>query len=161
VISARTPSGIKAAAAINLRDAGGALRTAGTIRQRDAVNVLKLIYSAAGGGSFVVAAAPLAAFGARAGGGTTVTSEQVVATVTGGLAPYSYAWSVISAPSGTWTIQSPVSDRTSFVCAGVPDNDSYVANFKCTVTDSRGIAQDSATVEVTCSNYGDLGGILP
>lgn len=162
MIRVKTLTGIKAAAEVSIRDAAAALKVVGNVWLRDAANVLKLAYSSTATGAFTVSASPLTAFGARTGsGGLAITSEQVTVTITGGAAPYTYVWTLVSALSGTWTIQDSTSATARFTCAGVPVGDSYVAEFKCTVTDARGVSSDSATVTVTCTNYGDLGGLLP
>lgn len=162
MIRVKTTTGVKAAAEISIRDAAAALKVVANVRVRDAANALKLVYSSSATGAFTVSASPLTAFGARTGAGPlAITSEEVAVTITGGAAPYTYLWSEVSALSGTWSIQNSTSDRTRFTCSGVPLGDSYVAEFKCTVTDARGVSSDSATVTVTCTNYGDLGGLLP
>lgn len=161
MIRARTSTGVKAIAALRLRDAGG-VKAIANVRVRDASNVLRLVYSSSTGGAFTVTAVPLVAFGGRTGGGPlSITSEEVSLSITGGAAPYSYAWELISAIDGTWTIESPTESKTRFVVNAVPLGDSYVATFKCVVTDARGASASSANIDVTCTNYGDLGGILP
>lgn len=162
MIRVKTTTGVKAAAEVSIRDAAAALKVVGSVWLRDAANVLKLAYSSSATGAFIVSANPLTAFGARTGSGPlAITSEEVSVTITGGAAPYTYAWSLVFAYDGTWSIQSSTSDRTRFSCSAVPLGESYVAEFKCTVTDARGVSSDSATVTVTCTNYGDLGGLLP
>lgn len=162
MIRVKTTTGVKAAAEVRIRDAAAALKVVGNVWMRDAANALKLVYSSTATGAFTVSASPLTAFGARTGsGGLAITSEEVTVTITGGAAPYAYMWTLVSALSGTWTIQNSTSDRARFTCSAVPVGESYVAKFKCTVTDARGVSSDSATVEVTCTNYGDLGGLLP
>lgn len=162
MIRVRTSGGVKAAAAIRLRDASGVLKTVANIRTRDASNVLRLVYSSTAGGAFTVAASPLVAFGGRTGSGAlAITSEEVALSITGGAAPYTYAWELVSAIDGTWTIESPSASKTRFVVSAVPVGDSYQATFRCVVTDARGLSSDSADIDVTCTNYGDLGGLLP
>lgn len=161
MIRARTSTGVKAAASLRLRDGAGALKTVASVRVRGASG-LQLVYSSSAGGAFDVAASPLVAFGGRTGtGALTITSEEVALSITGGAYPYSYAWSLVAAIDGTWTIESPSASKTRFVVSGVPLGDSYQATFKCTVTDARGLSSTSADVAVTCTNYGDLGGLLP
>lgn len=162
MIRARTLSGVKAASALRVRDGGAVLKTVGNVRVRDASSTLRLVYSSASGGAFTVSASPLVCYGGRAGGATlSVTSEEVSVSITGGSGPYTYAWSLIAAVDGTWAVTAPNADKTNFVVSSVPSGDTYTATFKCTVTDARGLTADSATVQVNCTNYGDLGGILP
>lgn len=108
-----------------------------------------------GGASYSVTAAPASAYGARVVNGlTTVQTEVVTATPVGGVSPYSYLWSVVSAPSGDWTITTPTVQTTRFACAEVDGGESYTATFKCTVTDGTGSVVASNNVEAAVSNFG-------
>ena len=82
-------------------------------------------------------------------GGGFVTTNSVTVTPSGGLAPYTYAWSLVSGASAT--AQSPTFATTTFR-ANVGPSDSVVSTFACLVTDSLG--QNSApTVFATFSNF--------
>lgn len=93
--------------------------------------------------------------GARSGPSQRVSTNLATVTVSGGKAPYSYAWGAVT----DWQISSPTSAATTFSAVIAPGGDKS-DNFACTVTDARG---DSVIVNVvaTVFNYGGSGGILP
>lgn len=64
----------------------------------------------------------------------TVTSNVVTATVTGGIAPFTYHWTVLS---GAFAITNPGGASTAFVAYVEPGLVSGDA--RCTVTDSTGV----------------------
>lgn len=164
MIYSRTSSGLKPSGNIRVRTASG-LSAAANIRLRDATG-LKVVWSATGpgspgGGAYAVTALPLTAGGYRARSGpTSVSTEAVTVTVSGGLEPYSYAWSLVSSGGGTWTIESPTSPSSRFTRAAVDVDTTWSATFKCTVTDARGFTAYSPNVEATVGNYGGVGGFI-
>lgn len=78
--------------------------------------------------------------------GTPVTSEDCVATVTGGTAPYTYQWSYVSGDNGIYAV-SPTGASTLFSRYGSPIN-TYDAYWKVTVTDSNSQVATSSSVYV-------------
>jgi hypothetical protein len=77
---------------------------------------------------------PNLAYGYASGTGPqTVTSDPVVATVTGGASPFTYAWAIVS---GTPVmITNPTSATTQFQKL---TGTSVMAGARCTITDSLG-----------------------
>ena len=83
---------------------------------------------------------------------TTVGSSAATAVVTGGLAPFTYAWTVISFDAGVSpSITSSTAASTSFVQTGVAASDTHTATFRVTVTDSAA-QTDFADVVVSFTN---------
>jgi hypothetical protein len=72
--------------------------------------------------------------------GTVVTNGTTV-TPTGGVSPYTYAWTRVS---GVGEISSPTSASTAFYY-NAPGFANYTGTFRCTVTDSLGT---TATADV-------------
>lgn len=91
--------------------------------------------------------------------GSTVTTNSVTATPTGGLGPFTYAWTLVSNSGVTSpAITSPSTAATRFT--GSPtDGHSGTATFRCTVTDSLGTVA-TADVEATWFIPFDTGGNL-
>jgi|GEM_PF-2766895 len=83
----------------------------------------------------------------RPAGGLAQTNESTVA-VTGGMAPFSYAWS----SSGTMTATNPSAAATRFT-AFVEAGETVGDYFTCLVTDAKGQTA-TATVAASVSNYG-------
>jgi hypothetical protein len=87
------------------------------------------------------------------GSGAVVQTPSVTATPSGGLAPYTYSWSVVSSV-GSAHIASPATASTILSMTGLSVGDnSGSAQFRCTVTDSLG-ATASATVNATFTYTG-------
>lgn len=96
-----------------------------------------------------VSIAPDPATGAGSGGGSeTVTSELATATPSGGLAPYTYAWTHVSGDAAI-TITSDTSQSTTFSKFMTPGASTSAVK-RCTVTDAYGqTASDDVDVELT------------
>ena len=68
--------------------------------------------------------------------GTTssITTDNVTATVSGGVAPYTYAWTKVS--GSTLTVTAATSATTAFTATGMAQGETRDAVYRCTVTDS-------------------------
>ena len=79
----------------------------------------------------------------------TITTNSTVASPTGGLGPYFYAWAVLTPPSmGTFSILSPAMATTAFRLTGVLSGSDDTAVVRCTITDTFG---QTATVDVVAA----------
>jgi hypothetical protein len=82
----------------------------------------------------------------------SATTPLTSAAITGGTAPYTWAWSLLSGDPSI-TINSPSSNSTSFTATLSP-GESKTGAFKLTVTDANGVTK---TVEVSAYfNHVDL-----
>lgn len=157
-MNVREASGLSAIGAIGVRGASGLSAIAvGAIRDADSLETFFQL----GGGSFTVDV-PFTAYGAAAfDAPVTITTETVTATVTGGRAPFNYSWARTDDALGLWSIVSPTSATTAFRRISVEAQESWLAEFACTVTDANGSIVTSANVQTYVTNYGGLGGPLP
>jgi hypothetical protein len=134
--------------AVSVRDAAG-LVPIGERWVRDASNTLVQVFASVAS-VFTAQALPDTVFGAASRPGTaTVYTNQTSVTVTGGRAPYTYAWSTDPSFSVT-AINSPA---TTFR-AGVDSGDTLEADFFCTVTDAAGRTAVTNSVHASVTNYG-------
>jgi hypothetical protein len=108
-----------------------------------AAGVLRTVYDI----TFSVNPSIASLSGSRLGAGVVNTSSSTTANVTGGVGPFTYAWTRQSG-SVAITATAPSSATTSFT-ATVAVADSFTAVFICTVTDTAtGIINVSGTVSV-------------
>jgi hypothetical protein len=136
---------------IVIRDGTNTPRTISEIRVRDSNNVSRVIYSTAP--DLSASAEPPDVFGIDYGTGTANSNETVV-TASGGAAPYTYAWTVLSHTSATPpTVDSPTAAATTFTQTGIGPSDYVSASFQCLVTDDNGT---TAPVVVTAFFYSGL-----
>lgn len=116
-----------------------------------------------GSGSIGVTLSPTYVTGYYSGGGASdVTTGAVLAAGTGGVAPYTYAWTQVGATPYTWTADAPTAASTTFTADSLPEGVSDVAAFRVTVTDAAG-GTGSADISAAAINntpyYGGFGGI--
>lgn len=138
-----------------IQDAG-TLRTItkGTVRVAGINRPLKTIKVQDGGSLRLVAtfADPLsvtAGGGLATGASSSLTTNSVTATPSGGFAPYTYAWTLITnGGRNASTAGSPTSATTTFTKTGLINGDSIDDTWRVTVTDSIG---QTATADTTAS----------
>ncbi|MES2782580.1 MAG: hypothetical protein V4657_07280 [Pseudomonadota bacterium] len=129
--AANTPRTITA---IQVRDATNTPRTISEMWARDSNNVPRLVFSLVP--PMTASATPNTVFGFTSGTGTA-TSDSTTVTPVGGLAPYTYAWTLLTFGSAiTPTADSPTSATTTFTQTGIGIGDSTFAEWQCQVTDS-------------------------
>lgn len=92
---------------------------------------------------------PTAVSGYSSVGGTqNVGTGAVLATATGGVAPYTYSWARVDSSAYTWTIAAPTAATTTFTALSVPEGVATTAVFELTVTGSGGL---SAKKQITAT----------
>ena len=74
------------------------------------------------------------------------TTASVTVTPSGGVSPYTYAWTLLT--GATLTVNSPTAATTTFSKTGMISGDSFDATYRCTVTDSTGGTPLTATADV-------------
>jgi hypothetical protein len=96
-----------------------------------------------------------------AGGTVSVTTASVLASPSGGIAPYTYAWTRIDASAYTWTIGSAAAATTSFTGTNIPDGVATFATFRVTVTDAAGRKATADINAIVRNNapFDDRGGL--
>jgi len=120
--------------AIQVRDGTNTPRDISQVWVRDSSNTPRMVFSLAPPMSVV--AAPGTISGTTAGTGTAVTNS-TTATPTGGTAPYTYAWQIISFDGPvTPTANSPTAATSAFTQTGIGIGESFSATIVCQVTDS-------------------------
>lgn len=78
---------------------------------------------------------------------SSATTATTTATVSGGVAPFTYAWAKVSGDAITAT--APTSDTTAFTTSGLATSESRSAIYRLTVTDSTSGTPLTATVDIT------------
>lgn len=91
-------------------------------------------------------AAPTSLLGFKTGSGTVITSSPSVCTASGGVAPYTYAWTAISNPDSISIVTSAINQTYFRKTMGALEL--VTGTFKCVVTDDLGTIVDSNTVTV-------------
>jgi hypothetical protein len=136
-------------AAVSFRDADNILRRVAVGKIRNAANVLKLFI-----GSLTASLSRDTVFGkVNTSLSVPIQTQSVQAIPDGGAEPDSYLW-VQTGGSGTWTINSPVSDMTVFTGGNCGPGEVLSATFHCTVTDAAGNSVTTSNVTATVSNIG-------
>lgn len=143
-VKIRDASGtLRTVARIRMRDAGGVLRTIQRIRMRDASGTLRTVFQ------FLTAtiSTALAASDAGAASSGVVTTANETVTVTGGTAPYTYAWTRVAGNLAV-TATAPAANITSFQATVTDSGSPYITYFQVTVTDASGATVTSNIIEV-------------
>lgn len=79
----------------------------------------------------------------KTGPNGSLQSDLATAIPSGGLAPFTFAWSIVS--GDVYNINTPTADNTTFNSTGT--NEAQSGNYKCIVTDDNGdTAQDQVQV---------------
>lgn len=125
--------------------------------QNENINVALSAASSAGGGSLTTTKSPNSAFGS---GQNTITTNSITVTASGGIGPYTYAWTKVS--GDTFTIGSPSSASTNFSAQPGPYNE-MSAVYKCTVTDANSdtFAMNVNVTAYDTTDFGNGGGFEP
>lgn len=88
----------------------------------------------------------------------TINTATVTCTPTGGLNPYTYSW--VKQSGDAITANQPTSASCAFQAAGMVEDETRTAVFRCTVTDTLGTAVTSSDLTVTITRLAaiDSGG---
>lgn len=102
-----------------------------------------------GGGSLSLSVSPTSI--SRTGTASSITTGAITVTPSGGLAPYTYAWSIVSSDAGpTFSIGSPSYASTPVTASAITVLDTpYNCTIHCVVTDSLGVSATSSSVTAT------------
>jgi hypothetical protein len=120
--------------AAQVRDATNTPRTISEIWVRDSNNVSRLVFSIVP--PMTASASPETVFGGTLGTGVATTDSTTV-TPSGGTAPYSYVWTLLTYDNATPpAANSPAAATSTFTQTGIGIGQSYSSTWKCTVTDS-------------------------
>jgi hypothetical protein len=120
-----------------IRDGTNTPRTITELWIRDASNIPRLVFNPGGGATLSVTVAPDPTNKVAGDGSGVGTTPAVTATVVGGTAPFTYAWTTISYTSGIPpTVNSPTAAVTTFTQTGMAHGDVESAVFRVTVTDA-------------------------
>lgn len=133
-------------AAFQVRDGGNVARNISEIRVRDSNNVSRIVYMSVSPLTGSISPNPVSQVSYSS---NTIGSPTVTATPSGGLAPYTYSWTLVSwdNPISPPTITSNTAAMTSFIQANCLPNETSAALFRCTIIDSVG---QTATPTVDC-----------
>jgi hypothetical protein len=96
-----------------------------------AIDMLKMRRAGASSHAVVITPNPLDA----SGNTSTITTGDATANVTGGVGPFTYAWTFDSNPGGL-TILSAAAAATQFRKTGAASGEIYNALARCTATDT-------------------------
>lgn len=141
--------------ALQVIDETDTVRDIAEVWVRDTNNVPRLVFSLAPPMTAMVT--PDFVYGVTAGTGTA-QSGAATAAPSGGVGPYTYAWTTESFTGPVPpNIDSPTTAATTFTQTGIPSGDGYSAVFRCTITDDLG---NTAAADVGAS-FIDTGGPFP
>jgi hypothetical protein len=137
----------RALSAISVIDPNGTSRNLLEMRVIDTGGTDRLVFST-GGGALAVSATPASVGGSSLSTGS-ITSGATTVSASGGTAPYTHAWTLISYDNLTPPVVNfPTAATTNFTQSNINYNETYSAVFRDTVTDA---ALATATVDVPVS----------
>jgi hypothetical protein len=148
VSSVRDSVSLKDIASISVRDAASVLQPIAGASVRTGAG-LKAFFSA-----MAASASPESITGyGNNGSPVSITTAAASVSVAGGVAPYTYAWTLVP-DFGSWTIGAPTAQSTTFTAGNVAASDEASASFYCTVTDDAGAEAVTGMVAVAAFNLG-------
>lgn len=138
-----------------VRDGANAERTISSAYVRDTNNVARLVFNPSGSVTLSVVVSPPGATGFTAGTGTATTNVACVATPSGGTAPYTYLWDLVShtSLSAPPTANSPTTAGTTFTQTGIDPGANEFADWTVTVMDAN---MNSVTSIIVSSSFTDI-----
>ena len=137
---------------ISVRDAANVLRAAPSASIRDAGNVLRSFFSALS----AVASPDFVSGLVSSSTSTSITTDATTASPTGGVSPFTYAWSAVNAAG--WGINNPTSASTRFASPTVAPGNFAEGSIQSVITDAAGNKATTNTVLASANNIGSSGG---
>lgn len=126
-----------------IRDGTNTARTITELWIRDTNNVPRLVFNPGGSATLSCAVSPSIVSGSTVGTGT-VTTDAATAVGSGGTAPYTYAWSLVTHSAVTPpTADTASAASTTFTQTGIAPSTVEDATWICTVTDALSNTADS------------------
>jgi hypothetical protein len=119
---------------IRVKDDTGAVRTISRIRVMDSSGVLRTVYN-----NFSASVSPTSIN--QVGTTSVQTSGTLTVSVSGGTAPFTYSWTLLSQVGGTFTATNPTGSSTQITAAGLFAGDFGTCTARCTISDSGGSTQ--------------------
>lgn len=135
---------------LSMLDAGSVLHPLKQLSLKDAGGTLRPIFA----GITAVASPDMASGSISQPFPDNVTTTSTTATPTGGIAPYTYSWTIVDVTTGDWAIDSPATASTTFSSFFVAPGSNALATFQCTVTDAIGSTAGTNIVTATAQNSG-------
>ena len=149
-IKVRSASGVKGVNSVRVRGATSTIRAA-RIKVRTGLGVgdLDQVYT----GVEAMGVAPASVYYDFSAFESSTVSGSIGVSITGGLAPFTYSWSVVSfSGSSPPSISSSTAASTNVTQTGLGINEMVTATFQCVVNDSTG-QTDSVQFEAYFTNF--------
>lgn len=135
---------------LSIMDTGLVLRPLQQLGINDATNTPRPVFA----GLLVDVSPTFISGGDTSESPVTITTTTVTATPSGGIAPYTYLWTITDPSTPNWSVDFPTTATTSASCSFVVPGGFETANIHCTVTDSIGTTAVSEDVGCGVSNLG-------
>lgn len=150
MIEVRNASGVaERLKAIEVRDGAGTAVPVKIVQIRDATGAAKTVWQTM---SLSVSPSLITGY-ASSTSSIDVTTGVATATIEGGTAPFSYAWTRTDAGADSWSIIIASAASTAFRANAVAAGADTTAEFTCTVTDANGLTATAST-DASAMNFG-------
>lgn len=141
-----TETGTKVVNSIRMMTAPDTVKRVRRIRIMDTGDVLRTIFTGFDSITAIISPAPLVAFSFN----NSTVSDTATAIVTGGVAPFTYSWTVVSNSGVIPTIAGATTASPTFTQTGVFVETFETAVFRVSITDAIG---QTATVDLSAEFY--------
>lgn len=145
----RTEAGPQSVGVIEVNDDMSSPMSVSIVQVRDKAGNAKTVWQA-----MTASISAEQVFGyANSSSASDVYTPFVIASATGGVAPYTYLWA-IDATTGSWVSTAGTAAKTAFTALSVDPGDFAEATATCTVTDSAGNTATTPPVGLNAVNLG-------